>query len=93
LRGLAVAEDAKDPAGVVESLANRSALTGKSIRELMHSGFCAPENKGRVRPNNDPKVQAAIDSVWAGSNRLKGATDQGVTTRTAAPIIVDRAAC
>jgi hypothetical protein len=78
LRGLAVAEDARDPAGVVESLANRAAFTGRSIRELMHSGFYGPMKHGRVRPNDNPRVQAAIESVWAGSNRLRGATDQGM---------------
>jgi hypothetical protein len=78
LRGLAVAEDSHDPAGVVESLANRAAYTGKSIRELMHNGFYGPMNRGTVRPNNDPRVQSAIDTVWGGSNRLKGATDQGM---------------
>jgi uncharacterized protein YukE len=77
LRGLAVAEDAHDPEGVVESLANRAAYTHKSIRSLMYSGFYGPMNRGQVRPNNNPKVQAAIDRVWAGENRLQGATDQG----------------
>ena len=81
LRGLAVAEDAHDPAGVIESLANRAAYTGKSIRELIGrpggSGFYGPMNRGQVHPNNSQRVQDAIDSVWEGSNRLKGATDQG----------------
>jgi hypothetical protein len=77
LRGLAVAEDAHDPEGVVEALANRAAYTHKSIRSLMYSGFYGPMNRGQVRPNNDPKIQAAIDRVWGGENRLQGATDQG----------------
>ncbi len=77
LRGLAVAEDARDPEGVVEALANRAAYTHKSIRSLMYSGFYGPMNRGQVGPNNDPKVQAAIDRVWGGENRLQGATDQG----------------
>lgn len=84
--GMAVTEDARDPAGPIESLFNRSAYSGKNIKELLHGGFYGPINRGQLpgaiaRLGGDPafraRMQAGLDSVIAGSNRLKGATDQG----------------
>jgi len=82
LRGVLASEDARDPAGPMEALANRSALYDsmgkhKSLHDLLYGGFYGPLNRGQVRPSNDPKMQAGMDKVFAGSNRLKGATDQG----------------
>lgn len=91
LRGVASTEDAYDPEGPIEALANRSAYLdsiGKhqSLHQLIHGGFYGPVNRGALpgamaaierNPALKAKLQAAIDKVWAGANRLKGATDQG----------------
>ncbi len=87
LAGVAILEDAHDPEGVIESLANRAAYTGKSLNSLIHGGFYGPVNRGQLpgamrqlegNPKLSARVQGAIDRVWAGENRLKGATDQGM---------------
>jgi hypothetical protein len=80
-------EDSRHPAAVVESLMNRMAMTGGSIRGGLHSGFYGPINRGALpgamaglarNPKQKAAMDAAIDRVLAGSNILEGATDQGM---------------
>jgi hypothetical protein len=82
---MAKTEDEADPAGPIESLFNRAAYTGQSLKELLHSGFYGPINRGElpgaVKALSDPdlraRMEAGLNTVIGGSNRLKGATDQG----------------
>lgn len=77
-------ENDQDPAGPLEALANRSAMTGKSIEELINNGFYGPINKGKVQPL-DPiaekgllkKATEAYEKVRGGSNTIELRTDQG----------------
>lgn len=71
---------------VVESLMNRMAMTGGSIEEGLHSGFYGPINRGQLPGavaglQSNPERMAArlknIDQALAGSNIIKGHTDQG----------------
>jgi hypothetical protein len=79
-------EHESDAAAVGESLMNRMAMTGGSIHKGLHSGFYGPVNRGQLgsaiaalerNPNRMARMNAAIDANLAGSNLLKGATDQG----------------
>jgi hypothetical protein len=81
-----------NPANVTESLMNRMAMTGGTLRSGMFGGkprhgFYGPINKGQLpgamaalerNPKRSAAVNAAIDAVLAGRNVLKGATDQGM---------------
>jgi hypothetical protein len=89
VRAIAYTEDAHDPEGVIESLYNRAAYTGKSIKELTKTGrggFYGPMNRGGEAAataylNAHPAVLAKIDAgmaTAASANRLKGAQDQGM---------------
>ncbi|MDR3485242.1 MAG: hypothetical protein P4M05_10060 [Bradyrhizobium sp.] len=81
LRGMLAREDARDPAGPMEALANRWAYLksiGKhpTIHSMLHSGFYGSGNANHpMGPNK--KYDAAIDRVLGGSNKLQGAADQG----------------
>jgi hypothetical protein len=87
IAGMILTEGARDPIPVVESLFNRAEYTGKSLEQLLHSGFYGPINRGQLpaamaRLARDPKLRArmdaAIDAALNGSNLIKGATDQGM---------------
>jgi hypothetical protein len=81
-----------NPANVTESMMNRMAMTGGTLAGAMHGGkrgrgFYGPINNGQLPgamaalerdPKRAAKIKAAIDSVLAGRNVLKGATDQGM---------------
>jgi hypothetical protein len=91
LLAIASLEDDRDPAGPLESLFNRAAMTGKSLTELLGEGnpnsFYGPIRRGMLpgrvaEINKNEKVkaylQSGLDYVIGGSNRLQGATDQGM---------------
>lgn len=82
-----VSEDAVMPLPVVESLFNRCDFAGKSVVQMLHSGFYGPINRGQlprfeneVRTNKALalKMNVAIDEALAGSNVIQGYTDQGL---------------
>ena len=91
LRAAAIAslEHESDAAAVIESLVNRSAYTGRSLESGMGGGahsFYGPVRRGLVpareaelvrNPARLARLNKAIDQVLAGSNLLRGATDQG----------------
>jgi hypothetical protein len=79
-------EHDKDPLGPIESLMNRSAMTGRSLQSMLHSGFYGPIKAGLLpgrmaelqrNPAQLARYNAAIDAALNGSNILAGATDQG----------------
>ncbi len=87
--GMLATEGERDPVPVMESLLNRQAYTGKSIHELLHSGFYGPVNRNELpgamhtldRDHaRSQRLNKAIDTALAGSNLIKGATDQGLPT-------------
>jgi hypothetical protein len=71
----------------LEALMNRQEMTGGSLHRGLHSGFYGPINRGQLpgaiaavhnnKKLND-KYEAAIDKALAGSNIIKGYTDQGM---------------
>lgn len=69
-------------ADVLESLVNRSVVTGKHPRDLINSGFYGPVNRGEIgskAPDWALKdYDAAAAAVGAGRNELGGRTDQGM---------------
>jgi len=81
------AEHESDPVAVAESALNRAEYTKSSVAARLTKAFYGPLRNpnflpGRVRQlERDPKrmarLMAAIDAALAGSNLLKGATDQG----------------
>jgi hypothetical protein len=80
LAALVAMENPKAGTAVVESLMNRMSMTGGSLRSGMHSGFYGPMNRGQVHWTGSHGQQAMmghIDEALAGSNIIRGATDQG----------------
>jgi hypothetical protein len=89
-----ITEDGTHPVPCLESLFNRtdyvkSAGHTQTIRGMLHSGFYGPYNRGMyprtiARLHADPHLQArmeaAIATVFAGSNLIQGFTDQGLPT-------------
>lgn len=84
-----VSEDEARPLPVVESLMNRCDYAGKTLIQMLHSGFYGPINRGQLPHfERDIKVNralrarmdAAIDQALAGSNEIQGFTDQGLPT-------------
>jgi hypothetical protein len=89
IAGMMTLEGEQDPVPVVESLFNRAEYTGKSLRELLHSGFYGPINRGQLpgaiaalehNPKRMARMNAAIEAALNGSNLIKGATDQGMAS-------------
>ena len=85
------------PLHTMESLANRTdyvnserakrGLPPLSLRQMLHSGFYGPINRGQLpgavrrlesNPGLRAKMDEAIDRVLRGSNEILGATDQGM---------------
>lgn len=70
------------PAGPLESLVNRAAYTGHSIRDLVfNQGFYGPINRGTVgalSPEKRKAAEEAYESVRRGSNSIRLRTDQGM---------------
>jgi len=78
-----------NPTQTAESAMNRSSFQHKSLMQALHSGFYGPINRGQLpafmrRLRNNPKLMAkmnaAIDAALAGSDTIKGATDQGMVS-------------
>jgi hypothetical protein len=69
-------------ADVLESLVNRSVVTGKHPRDLINSGFYGPVNRGEIGTKAPAwalkDYDAASAAVGAGRNALGGRTDQGM---------------
>jgi hypothetical protein len=92
MRELTAAVVAKEQSGVggktdvLEALVNRSVVTGKHPRDLIRGGFYGPVNRGEVdallkRGLSASQLQeydVASGAVGAGSNRIRGRTDQGM---------------
>lgn len=81
--GVAKGEDDENPGYVLESLLNRAAMTGKSVRELVNSGFYGPVNRGEIKAEPQgtkfyQKAQEAFEDAAAGSNHIELRTDQGM---------------
>ena len=74
-------------ADVLESLINRSVATGKSLKQLVHSGFYGPVNRGELRAQSDAQLKEfdkIAAEVAAGRNEIGGRTDQGQLKEVAA---------
>jgi uncharacterized protein (TIGR02594 family) len=78
-----------NPLQTAESAMNRSSFQHKTLMQALHSGFYGPINRGKLpefmaRLRNNPKLMAqmnsAINSALAGSDTIKGSTDQGMVT-------------
>lgn len=87
--GMLATEGERDPVPVAESLFNRQAYTGKTLHELLHSGFYGPIGRGELPGamsqidrdhERSARLNKAIDTALAGSNTIRGATDQGLPT-------------
>jgi hypothetical protein len=83
IAGMMQAENAKDPIGPMESLANRATANGMTMGQLVRSRFYGPgasfARRGLAiqRSGQMPHYEAVMDAVRNGSNVLGGATDQG----------------
>jgi hypothetical protein len=87
-----VSEDESNPIPVLESLVNRTLFLkshniSRTLHQMLHSGFYGPINRGRLphfvnEVRNDVKLRqkmySAIDTVLAGSDFIRGHTDQGL---------------
>lgn len=91
LAGMMALEGEKDPIPVIESLMNRMDFTGQSLEKGLGEGnpksFYGPLRRGQLpgavsalqrNPKRMKRLQDAIDAALAGSNTIKGATDQGM---------------
>jgi hypothetical protein len=92
IAAMMVSEDENNPVPVLESLLNRTLYLksrdiNRSLHQMLHSGFYGPINRGKLphfvyAVEHDPrlrqKMYAAIDMVLAGSDIIRGHTDQGL---------------
>ncbi|HEY2242747.1 MAG TPA: hypothetical protein VGH47_00815, partial [Xanthobacteraceae bacterium] len=79
-------EDPTAGPAAVESLMNRAAFAHKTLSQMLHSGFYGPINRGelgghiaalRRNPKLNAQMNRYIDQALAGSDVIKGHTDQG----------------
>jgi len=79
-------EDPGAGPAAVESLMNRAAFAHKWLAQMLHSGFYGPINRGQLpshiaalqrNPKLAAQMNAYIDQALAGSDVIKGHTDQG----------------
>lgn len=90
-----ITEDGANPVPCLESLLNRTdyvrsaAHPAMTIRAMLHGGFYGPYNRGmyprtilqlHADPHLQARMEAAIETVFAGSNIIEGYTDQGLPT-------------
>ncbi|KJC47319.1 hypothetical protein UB31_18875 [Bradyrhizobium sp. LTSP849] len=75
------------PLQSLEAALNRADYTGKSLAATLSPSFYGPMRKGdfpgivaQMRNGGGKKYDAMIDQVLAGSNTVKGYTDQGMPT-------------
>lgn len=89
VEAMLVSEDAAHPLPVVESLFNRCNYSGKTLVQMLHSGFYGPINRGRLpgfehlilhNPHLRSRIDDAINLALDGSNMIQGYTDQGLPT-------------
>lgn len=79
-----MAENNKHPAGPMESLFNRAAAEGKTLKQMLTPSFYGPMARGevpdRLRPGSkeEKAAMAAFDRVKGGSNDIDLRTDQGL---------------
>jgi hypothetical protein len=92
ISAMMVSEDESNPVPVLESLLNRALFLkshdiSRTLHQMLHSGFYGPINRGRLphfvnELQNDVKLRkkmySAIDMVLAGSDFVRGHTDQGL---------------
>lgn len=78
-----------NPLQTAESAMNRSNFQNKTLMQALHSGFYGPINRGQLprfmaqlsrNPKLMAKMNAAINSALAGSDTIKGSTDQGLVS-------------
>lgn len=89
-----VTEDETNPGPCFEALLNRTDYVNshgqkQTVHSMIHGGFYGPANRGmyprtiaQINANHalKAKLQAAFDAVMAGSDQIKGFTDQGMPT-------------
>ena len=89
VEAMLASEDAAHPLPVVESLFNRCDYSGKTLMQMLHSGFYGPINRGKLpafenliehNPHLKARMDAAINAALEGSNIIQGYTDQGLPT-------------
>ena len=94
IAAMLVSEDENNPVPVLESLVNRTLFLksrgiNRTLHQMLHSGFYGPINRGKLpgkvaELHADPKLRqkmySAIDTVLAGSDFIRGHTDQGMKT-------------
>jgi hypothetical protein len=92
IAAMMVSEDENNPVPVLESLLNRTLYlkahgVNRTLHQMLFSRFYGPINRGKLphfinEVHNDPrlrhKIYAAIDFVLAGSDFIRGHTDQGL---------------
>jgi hypothetical protein len=92
ISAMMVSEDESNPVPVLESLVNRALFLkshniSRTLHQMLHSGFYGPIDRGRLphfvnELRNDLKLRhkmySAIDTVLAGSDFIRGHTDQGL---------------
>jgi hypothetical protein len=77
---LAWTENSNDMTGVMESMMNRAAMSGKKLRDIISPDFYGPLQPGHLL-RNDPRddwFKAAYERVKGGSNTIEYRTDQGM---------------
>jgi uncharacterized protein (TIGR02594 family) len=77
--------DPKESAATLEALVNRSVMTGNTIKQELNSGFYGPIKHGVAQRRTlsgaeRQRADRAINEVAAGSNLIRGRTDQGSGT-------------
>lgn len=89
VEAMLASEDAANPLPVIESLFNRCDYAGKTLLQMLHSGFYGPINRGKLpafesliehNPHLKARMDAAINAALDGSNVIQGYTDQGLPT-------------
>lgn len=89
-----ITEDGAHPVPCLESLFNRTLYVNshgqnRSLLYMLHSGFYGPYNRGaypqtirnlHTNLKLQAQMNAAIDTVMAGSDFIQGFTDQGLPT-------------
>jgi len=78
VEAMLASEDAAHPLPVVESLFNRCDYSGKTLMQMLHSGFYGPINRGKLpafenliehNPHLKARMDAAINAALEGSYR------------------------
>src|SRR6516162_779668 len=99
LASIGESENSGKPLGILESLFNRAAWSGKSLESLVKSGFYGPRTVQRLQSDTSgagtlsPKALAnakvALDQIKAGSNVTQGSVDQGQVNEIKGPFKIN----